>query len=85
LMLSSSSSSTSPTSATLSPLIRYNPCAMTDEASSSSGGLMIRSCVCDRTCHPQSALYDSHGTLSQGQAAPGCDCGARAEPTKFVI
>lgn len=49
-MLSSNSSSTFPTTATLSPRIKYSPCATSDDGSSSSGGLMIRSRVCASTC-----------------------------------
>jgi hypothetical protein len=49
LMLSSSSSSTNPTTATLSPLIRYRPCETSLDGSSSSGGRIMRSWVCERT------------------------------------
>jgi len=49
LILSSSSSSTSPTTATLSPLIKYNPWGTSLEGSGSSGGRITRSIVCEST------------------------------------
>jgi hypothetical protein len=49
LMLSSNSSSTRPTTATLSPRIRYRPCTTSLDGSGSSGGRMILSIVCDST------------------------------------
>lgn len=49
LILSSNGSSTNPTTATLSPRIKYSPCGTSTDGSSSSGGLIIRSCVSDNT------------------------------------
>ena len=48
-ILSSSSSSTRPTKATLSPLIKYSPCGTSLDGSGLSGGWMMRSVVCDST------------------------------------
>jgi len=48
-ILSSSSSSTSPTTATLSPRIKYKPCGTSVDGSGSSGGRMTRSMVWDST------------------------------------
>jgi hypothetical protein len=69
-ILSSSSSSTNPTTATLSPRTIYKPCCTILELSSSSGGRMMRSCVCPMTCYSSSDAA-GWGRLGQERAGQG--------------
>lgn len=74
-MLSSNSSSTSPTTATLSPLIRHSPCWASLDGNGSSGGRMIRSVVCDSTYIP--IIISWWNKRSQRRVVPNSSSGRR--------